>query len=232
MFPALAFSLAVNAGLTARREALLSFDADAARGVYAGLGTTALTDPAWQAWVRSVVDYAFARYPVTGLVSRLDGAYVVWALWFDGTYMGGTNDRSRRIVVGLSPGTVDSTWLEHALHHEIAHVLRERPRSGFPDKAWARANAPGFRYGDGGLNAMKAGQAARAFDPALNAQGILCNYGASGMDEDWCTIAEEVVADDPAFWALMPQYPRLREKARLAVEFYRKTFPGIRLRDV
>ena len=231
MLPALDLSPVLRAAFEARRDALLSFDANAARGVYAGLGTTPLTDGAWQAWARSVASPSLARYPAAGLVARIDRVYVVWTLWYEATYMGGTNDRSRRVVVALGPGAIDSNWLEHALHHEIAHVVRERARSGFPNKAWARANAPGFRYGGGGLDAMKAGKASKEFDPALNAQGVLSAYGASGIDEDWCTVAESVMSDDPAFWDLASRYPRLRAKARLAVEFYRKTFPGIRLRD-
>ena len=232
MVPALAFFLAARAVVEGRRDALLSFDADAARGVFARLGTAPLTNEAWRGWVRSVVSPALVRYPATGLVARIDAVYVVWTLWFDGTSMGGTNDRERRIVLALGPGAVDSTWLERAVHHEIAHVVRERRRSGFPNQEWIRANAPGFRYGKGGFDAVRAGQVSKAFDAALSTQGVLSVYGASSIDEDWCTIAESVMVDDPAFWAFAARYPRLRAKAQLAVEFYRRTFPGIRLREV
>ncbi len=234
MVPALAFFVALPRVVEARRDAILSFDLAKTRRAFPNEGATPLEAVAWQAWVRPVVARALARYPAAGLVAHLDHVYVVWLLWYDGTYIGGTGDPAHggRIVIALRPGTTTETWLERAVHHEFAHTLHDRRGSGFPTKAWRSANAPGFRYGTAGFDAVKAGKANVALDPALAEQGVLSEYGASSIDEDWATIAESVMVDDPAFWDFVARYPRLRTKARLAVAFYRRTLPGIKLRDV
>lgn len=139
-------------------------------------------------------------------------------------------------MVGVWP-TVDEIWLEHAFHHEFAHALSHGKGVVFPTVAWRRANTPGFVYaseveGAGGYAALPKGKSGRGFDPKLNEPGLLSEYGTATFDEDWACIAEEVVADNPAFWDLLPKYPRLREKGRLVVEFYRRAMPGIRLRSV
>ena len=82
------------------------------------------------------------------------------------------------------------------------------------------------------MDALVKGKTGKEFDPALLEQGLVSEYAASGLDEDWATVGAEVMADRPQFWDKVARYPRLREKARLAVAFYRRSMPGIRLRNV
>ena len=234
MLPALALSFAVGAAIEARREAILSFDGAAAGRAFPGAAVEGLSSAdgaAWSAWARPVVAGALARYPLAGLLPRLDRAFVVSNLAVGGTPVGGLNDpEAGRIVV--THGPANRALLARSVHHEIAHILLDRRILWFPVVAWRAANAPGFRYGAGGLDALRRGRGSVAYDEAWAARGLLSRYAASSIDEDWATIAESVMVDDPAFWALTERFPRLREKARLAVAFYRKAFPGIRLRDV
>ena len=231
--PVLAFWLVWPTLLEARRNALLSFDEAGPRLAWPDTKTQPLASEAWRAWARPAVTRALARYPIVPLLARLDSVWVEWTMSSDGSFMGGLNDPvRRRVFVALGPGVPTLPWIERAVHHEFAHILQDRRNSGFPAKAWRAANAPGFRYGTGGYDAIKAGRSSEAYSDTLAAKGVLSVYGATSIDEDWATIAEAVMVDDSAFWALAARFPRLGEKARLTVAFYRRTFPGIHLRDM
>ena len=64
-------------------------------------------------------------------------------------------------------------------------------------------------------------------DRALNAKGVLSEYGATEFDEDWATYAERVFDPDDGFRTALRAFPRVRRKARLMAAFYRREFPGI-----
>lgn len=230
------FAGAVVGIAQARVDALPTFELTNAQRFHRDMGMTRENDPAKQARARACLARTLAKYPPASLAGRLDAIYVVRQLWSSQAFYGGTPSEDRRRIY-LAVGTaarIDETWMEHALHHEIAHIFQFKNASAFPIEAWRRANAKEFRYAaedeaSGGA-ALATGKTRRAFDPALNAKGILCEYGAATPAEDWACIAEEILADNPAFWKLTEKYPRLRVKARLALDFYHKAMPGIRLR--
>lgn len=222
----------------ARVARLTSFDARRARRAYSGIQATAETDPALQNKARREISRAIARYPARELARRLSAVYVVRELSWDGVPLGGTSTLDGRglyIAVGEMP-LGDETWIEGTFHHEFAHVLFDRLRKDVPTKAWLAANAPGFQYAyaeDGGFEAVSKNEdVSEDLDPRLNAQGLLSAYGATEIGEDWATYAERILRNDPEMRAAERRYPRVRAKARLLADFYRKTMPGIRLPSV
>lgn len=174
---------------------------------------------------------ALTKYPE----GTLKTVFVVKTLEYRDAPFGGTasaDGRSIILAIGDRSGS-NTDWIGHALHHEVAHSLMFRMSGAFPRDAWLAQNAPGFKYAhDSGLAALKSGDTDFHFVPALAEQGVLSAYGSSSFDEDWACYAQYLLTDDPDFWKLVRRYPRVRAKAKLAVEFYRKAVPGMALPDV
>lgn len=218
--------------------ALPTFDLSAAQTAYPTMGVTAEDDPAMQKWVRACLAEAMAKYPPYPLLRRLKGVCVVRLMWWDQTYLGGTPSvDNRKLLLSVGTAGITSAWLEQSFHHELAHILQLTDKKGFPKKAWEAANAPGFEYAfakdkNGGYAALQGRKTGKAFVPALNALGLLSEYGSSTFEEDWACYGESILYDDPGFWALAAKYPRVREKARMAIAYYRRAMPGIRLPNV
>ncbi len=220
-----------------RLERLPTFDVRRAERAYPGIRVTAETNPVLRAKAKRELTRAMARYPAREVARRLGAVYVVRMLSWEGVQMGGTSSPDGRglyIAVGEMP-LDDGDWIEGTFHHEFAHVLFERFQKDLPLREWKSANAPGFRYtygADGGFEAVsKNANVSEELNPALNAQGLLSEYGATEIGEDWATYAERILRNDFATRAVVRRYPRVRAKARLLAAFYRRALPGIKIAD-
>ena len=218
---------------------LVTFNVVGAQRDAKGLTATFERDPHLRRLARAALARAFARYPAGTLPRDLDRVYVADDLRWDGTQMGGLSMPGVRAVwlaVGQSVDKSTARWFEASFHHEFAHVLFERREAQIPKSAWRALNSKGFRYryedDEGGFSALsKDISTDEALKPSLNAKGVLSDYGATEIDEDWATYAERLMDPEPSFLAAYRRYPRVRQKMRLMAGFYRRAFPGIRLRE-
>lgn len=214
--------------------ALVSFDVAKARRAYPGLGVSPETDEATRRRARRLVMRALAKYPAKSLLRHLKAVFVVHDIWWEKAHMGGASMPGGHevfVAVGAVPW-YDEDWIEGAVHHEFAHLLYDSEAKILPSQAWTAANAPGFKYSygeNGGYDALTADDTGEELDSRLNLKGVLSAYGASSITEDWATYAQMLIGENGDFFRAVRLYPRVRTKAELALEFYRKAMPGMRL---
>lgn len=214
---------------------LVSFDRDSAERVFPGFRIESVDDGKNQSNVAEFLGHTFARYPAESLMRELRSVFVVRRMWWKDVEFGGTHNAGEGgIILSPSVAITDESWTDHTFHHELAHLIMARHGAEFPRAEWTATNAQAYGHAadaNGGYAALVNGEVGTSFVPALNDVGLLSTYGSASFDEDWACYGEAILSDDPAFWSLVAKYPRVRAKARMAIDFYRKIFPGVRLPD-
>ncbi len=170
---------------------------------------------------RRLLERAMAKYPAALLTDNIEGVWIVGRLGFRGISAGGTNAH-RRVYVANDTRENDYTdgYVEGTFHHELSSVLLRNHADRFPRRAWLATNPAGFEYGDGGVAAVKNGRHSVLWDRAHNAEGFLCEYARSSLEEDFNTIAEALFMNAPDFWERVERFPALARKVTVAIRFY------------
>jgi hypothetical protein len=105
-------------------------------------------------------------------------------------------------------------------------LLRNYPQYLDRD-AWKKNNPPAFEYGEGAVEAVKENHADLILNPALCAQGFLCEYSQSELEMDFTTVAEHLFLGDAEFCSAMKKYAKLKAKRDLVIAFYRHLDPKL-----
>jgi hypothetical protein len=173
-----------------------------------------------------ILGKAMAKYPESLLQRNLKAVYVVRSMSFFGLPYGGTNSLDTIYLCndGLAAG-FDDAYLESAFHHELSSIFLRNFAGRFEEDLWLASNPDGFRYGNGGDEAVRTGQASIVYDPALFPDGFLMQYAKASLEEDFNTVAEALLLGDPAFWRAVDRSPRLLRKCRIAMDFYGRLDP-------
>ena len=101
--------------------------------------------------------------------------------------------------------------------------------SGFPFREWARINPPTFRYGSGGLEAIRAGLTMGDGDESCRAKGFSRPYGMSDLNEDVACIGEMLFSGDPTFWSSVDRYTGLGAKVDMLSRYLSGLDPELNL---
>jgi len=158
-----------------------------------------------------------ARYPVRMIRRDLQG--VVFAaklvrpanVEIGGTYSDAT-------VILANPYD-RGRWLAEAFHHEFSSILMHK--YGFPRDEWQGCNPPGFRYGQGGDEALKTGKTAPG-SPKFYRQGFVEQYGQSDLENDFNTFTGLELGRPGEARRLIRTYPRLKAKWQVWIRFYHR----------
>lgn len=167
-----------------------------------------------------------ARYPRAVLRDVLNRIVVLGTLRSRDTLINGTYSHSGRdvFIATMDEQSVMDTCsrIRTVLHHELSSILLRRYADRFPKDAWLRLNPPGFAY----RHADALGRRFGASDPRLNAgllaKGFVSEYATVAFEEDFNTVVALFMSEPTDAAALAVQHPRLREKLRIAVRFYRE----------
>jgi hypothetical protein len=172
---------------------------------------------------RDILRRAMDKYPDAVLQSNLRRVFVLGRLTFYGLPYGGTNSLDTLYLAnrGRTEGFSDQ-YLEESFHHELSSILLRNFPEALDRKAWLSANPPGFVYRGDGTEAVRTGTASTRYSARWHAQGFLAQYGTASLEEDFNMVAEGLFAGGGNFWRIVSQYPRLRQKAKAAMRFYRQ----------
>lgn len=169
---------------------------------------------------KAVIIKALNKYPPELIRRHLTKVYIVGYLEFYGQSYGGTNSTS---VVYISNRGVDlgysDFWLEQAFHSEFSSILFRNYSFLFDKKKWISCNKD-IRYGKSGTQALKQGKASLEFDLELNRRGILAQYGAASIEEDFNLFAENLLLSKLGFWEIVKTQKRILKKTKQVIEFY------------
>lgn len=162
-----------------------------------------------------VIRSSFSKYPEKVLKDNLKRIYVVKELKFYGITYGGTNYGK---VVYLAHDYYSLDFIERTFHHEFGAVLLYN--NDFDTSAFKLLLPDSASYGAGGFEALSEGKCSMYFDYELIKKGFLCEYGSSCLEEDFCTIVEQLFLPSQDFWDVYDHYPVMRKKIDFIIEFY------------
>ncbi len=167
-----------------------------------------------------IVKKAMSKYPEGFLEKHIETIYVVDQLSFYGVGYGGTNSNDAVYLAnqGVINGYTDQ-YLEQSFHHEFSSILFRKCPHYFPEKDWVKNNK-GFSYGTGGINAIIEGTASTELSEKYVANGVLCQYSMSDIEEDFNVFAEQIFCASDEFWALVSGSQLLQRKLNIIIQFY------------
>jgi len=173
-----------------------------------------------------ILGKAFEKYPDRVISENLERVYALRSMRFYGVAFGGTHSGKTVYLCDEedNPYFTDS-HIEGIFHHEFSSILKRTHPGFFNLREWEAVNAPGFKYGNGGVNAIQNGQASVKLDPACFNQGFLSRYSKASPEEDLNVFSQYLFTGNDEFWTIVDNHPRIHKKAMILIGFYRKINP-------
>jgi len=167
------------------------------------------------------VNDALSAYPKSVILQNLATIYVVKNMEFFGQPFGGTN--SNKNIYLANNGTkygYTTQFLEKTFHHEFSSILFRNYAHFFDTATFTSYNAPGFEYGDGGVEAIRDNQVSLDYEKQFNEMGLISQYAASSLENDVNLFAENLFLPEKGFKKLLVKYEGLRNKRSFMIDFY------------
>lgn len=158
---------------------------------------------------------AFNKYPVSVLSQNLKKIYILNELSFYGINYGGTNTHN---VVYLVHHYYTREFVEKTFHHEFGAVLMYN--YNFDSTAFKALLPDSVIYGHGGLEALQSGKSSLNIDYYFVERGFINEYGSSCVEEDYCTICEQLFKPDEDFWNIYDKHQVIHKKIKFIIDFY------------
>ena len=173
-----------------------------------------------------VLSKALAKYPDSLLSQSLEAIYVLKSMTLFNQLFGGANHQGKVYLTnaGRTRGYTDE-YIEQTFHHEFSSVLYRKNVAHFDHEAWHQMTMEEGKYGQGGIHALTTNQSSTIFDTTLCRVGFLYEFAVSDLENDFNAIAENLFLSREAFWNIVDQYPKIKGKTSLAIQFYQKLNP-------
>jgi hypothetical protein len=172
-----------------------------------------------------ILEEALAKYPVPVIKNYLNGVYFAGLLKDGVLYGGGTFDSTRRIVYLVDNGTKSVQQAMGTFHHEFSSLLLFR--HGLLLNPWLEQHPEGFRYRSQMYEDSKDVYANTSLfgTKADYEKGFMNPYGQTNFENDFNEYAAMVFTYPEKFKQIMDQYPRVRCKFLVFLDFYQKIDP-------
>lgn len=174
----------------------------------------------------SLLQRAFAKYPDQVLRDNLHRVYLFKTMRFYGIHYSGTNAAN---TIYMSNDEVNPLYsdgfIEQVFHHEFSSILKRTYSNRLKTKYWEEINPIWFDYGNGGVDAIRNGEASMELNPDLFTSGFLSEYSQASLEEDINVFAQNLFAGSPNFWRIVDNHERIRKKANLLIAFYHSINP-------
>jgi hypothetical protein len=169
---------------------------------------------------------AFAKYPDQVLRDHLHRVYLFRTMQFYGIHYSGTNAANTVYMSDdeLNPLYSDQ-FIEQVFHHEFSSILKRAYPNRLKVKHWEEINPIWFDYGNGGVDAIRNGEASMELDPDLFSSGFLSEYSQASLEEDINVFAQNIFTGSVSFWNIVDEHERIRRKAELLIAFYHSIDP-------
>ncbi len=175
---------------------------------------------------KEILVRALDKYPVYLPSKYLDEIYVLKTMKFYGYPFGGTYTRRKvYITYDESNRTNTGQFIEELFHQEFSSILWRENHRKLNLAAWYECNVPGFRYGEGGTEAIANGIASMQTDSGYFNIGFLNRYAMTEVEQDINVIAQNLFAGGPEFWMIVDTNERIRAKTLLLIGFYHALDP-------
>lgn len=176
---------------------------------------------------RTLLQKAFDKYPIEVIKKNLNAIYFAGIIDADGLWYGGTYDPFRRIVYLVDSGTKSDDQAMDTFHHEFSSLLLKR--HSFFVNPWSDHNSKDFKYfrekNDNWETLEKALDSTEDGNAEVYEQGFVTVYGQTNFENDFNEYSALIFTYPQKFKKIMDQYPRVRSKFLLWLEFYQKLDP-------
>jgi hypothetical protein len=169
---------------------------------------------------------AFEKYPVHVIKSHLNAIYFSGEINADGFKYSGTYDPFRKIVYMVDDGSKDDEKAMRTFHHEFSSLLLKS--HSFFINPWTDNNLENFHYLGEIYDSWKTMQ--KEVDISDESaedyqKGFMNVYGQTNFGNDFNEYSAMIFTYPEKFKKIMNQYPRVRAKFKVWLEFYRKVDP-------
>lgn len=165
----------------------------------------------------------FEKYPDKVIKAYLNAVYFAKELECDGLQYAGTYDPFRRIVYIVNDGKQLDDHSVETFHHEFSSVLLKR--HGFFLNPWFDQNPKDFKYlyeiYKNRLDVKITGKGTKSDYE----DGFITDYGRTTFENDFNEYAAMIFTHPKKFKKIMNQYPRVRGKFLVWLDFYHKIDP-------
>ena len=172
----------------------------------------------------SLLKEAFDKYPASVIKEYLSAIYFAKELDCNGLKYGGTYDPFQKIVYLVNNGKKSDDLAVATFHHEFSSILLKR--NGFFLNPWLEQNPTNFKYFQekkGNSKEIYAGKFEGT--PEDYKMGFLNAYSQASFEEDFNEYATMIFTYPSKFQKIMNQYPRVRKKFLIWLDFYHKIDP-------
>lgn len=170
-----------------------------------------------------IIKAALQKYPVELLKKNLRKIYILKDVTFYGQPFGGTNSTSNVYLSnnGINEGYTDF-YLEQLFHKEFSSILLRNYKKNFKEEEWVKCNSTDFKYGNGGVQALKDNKDSENLDTELNKAGFINQYATSSIENDFNAFAGNLFLPKNEFIQAITDHNRLKKKRKIMMEFYSK----------
>jgi len=172
---------------------------------------------------KDVLIKALDKYPVELIKKNLKAIYVLEHLELYGQSYEGKNSSDAIYISnkGVRKG-YSNFYIEQTFHHELSSILLKNFPQFLDKKKWKAINGKDFKYGKGGVIAVKKGNSGQFFYDKLNAKGLLTEYGKSSLENDLNIFAQNLFKPHKDFAKILKKHEKLEKKKKLLINFYNK----------
>jgi hypothetical protein len=167
---------------------------------------------------------AFEKYTVSVIKEYLNAIYFAKALDCDGLQYSGTYDPFRRIVYLVNDGKQSDNFSVAAFHHEFSSVLLKRHTVFL--NPWLELNPRNFKYSQELTNNVEDIYGVSLEGTIVDYKdGFLNAYSQISFEDDFNEFSRIIFTQPEKFKKIMNQYPQIRSKFMIWLEFYHKIDP-------
>jgi hypothetical protein len=172
-----------------------------------------------------ILQKAFDKYPDKVIKNYLNAIYFSREIDDGDLKYGGTYDPFRRIIYLVDNGEKNNAQAMSTFHHEFSSLLLKS--HSFWVDPWTDHHPKDFQYLDDILDTWKeVEEASKAFsNEACYKKGFVTDYGLTNFENDFNEYSEMIFTYPRKFKKIMGQYPRVRGKFLVWLEFYQKIDP-------
>ncbi len=169
---------------------------------------------------------AFNRYPIKVIQNYLSAVHFAKEIEDNGFQCAGSYDPFKRVVYLVDDGENSEKQSMHTFHHEFSSLLLKRHTLLL--NPWFDQNPEGFEY----LYKLKRSEMLETYNSSSligteidNEKGFLNTYAQTNFENDFNEYSAMIFTYPEKFKKIMSQYPRVRGKFQVWLEFYQKIDP-------
>ena len=172
-----------------------------------------------------ILKEALGRYPDQVIRNYLNGIYFAGKINEDGFEYGGSYDPYLRIIYVVDSGYEKENRPIYAIHHELSSLFLARHT--FCINPWTDNNPGNFKYLYKKSNDELKTYKSTSTDGSAEdyKKGFMDSYGQTSFENDFNEYSAMIFTYPEKFKKIMNQYPRVRGKFKVWLEFYQKIDP-------